>query len=144
MKFSSGKCVRCDREGMFAKPALKLCPVCNKKRLDAQKGKDPRKAHASPLRGSKKTGLMTKKRKPTGEAELFRSIWNSRVHQCTNCSEPLREPMRSFYFAHIRPKSVYPEYRLDPNNIRLLCFSCHRAYDQGTREDFEKRSFVKK
>lgn len=32
------------------------------------------------------------------------------------------------------------KYTLDPDNVRILCLLCHMAYDQGTREQFEKRA----
>lgn len=112
------KAIRSDIGNAKAKsPALRFKPVCRTKAIKHQF-----------------------KRKKTGEAELFRQIWEERGHCCTNCKAFLGSQPRTFFFAHIKPKGNYPELRLDPTNIRLLCLECHRAYDQGTKEQFNKRS----
>lgn len=80
------------------------------------------------------------KRKPTGEKELFLSIWNTRKHFCTNCGVSLGKEPKVGYFSHIKGKGAYPELRLEESNISLLCLICHQAYDQGTREQFNKRA----
>ena len=82
---------------------------------------------------------MKRKRKPTGEANVFREIWNEREHICSNCGLHLGNDARSFYFSHIKPKGKYPELRLDKNNIELLCYECHYARDFQTKEKFENR-----
>jgi Zn finger protein HypA/HybF involved in hydrogenase expression len=123
MNLSSGICTQCKREGRYGKPLLKLCPVCNQKRLNEGK----------PL----KKGL-SKKRKITGEAKLYFHIWQSRKHECENCKINLGNEARSWYFSHIKPKGKYPELRLEESNILLRCLKCHTAYDQGTKEQFEK------
>ncbi len=79
------------------------------------------------------------KRKKTGEADLFKTIWDQREHKCTNCQIGLGDEMNVFYFAHIVPKGREPSLRLDSNNIRLLCKLCHITFDHGTKEQFEAR-----
>lgn len=80
------------------------------------------------------------KRKPTGEKELFLRIWASRMHVCINCGVGLGKEPKVGYFSHIKSKGAYPELRLDETNIQLLCLPCHQAYDQGTKEQYNKRS----
>lgn len=79
------------------------------------------------------------RRKPTGEAAMFLEIWSQRPHVCVNCREGLGKEPRTFYFSHIIPKGRRPDLRLNPDNIQLLCFECHRAYDQGTKAQYEAR-----
>lgn len=71
-----------------------------------------------------------KRRKPTGERQVFEAIWKSRPHVCEVCGAILREP-RAHNFAHIIPKSRRPDLRLDPDNIRLLCLPCHTSEHTG-------------
>lgn len=82
---------------------------------------------------------MKRKRKSTGERELFLEIWNERLHYCINCKINLGNEPRVHYFSHIKPKGKYPELRLDKNNIQLLCFDCHYAHDFQTRNKYEER-----
>lgn len=82
---------------------------------------------------------MKYKRKATGEKNLFIEIWNERNHICSNCKIHLGNEPKTFYFSHIKPKGKYPELRLDKNNIQLLCYDCHYAYDFKTKEKFIER-----
>jgi len=81
-----------------------------------------------------------KRRKPTGEKPMFFKIWQERPHYCTNCKIHLGVEARAFHFAHIKPKGLYPELRLDPENIRLLCYECHYALDFQSKAKFIARS----
>lgn len=69
----------------------------------------------------------TKKRKSSGQAAVFRSIWDSRPHRCEVCDTPIHEP-RAINFSHILPKGAYPEYKLDPRNIEIWCADCHNKW----------------
>lgn len=82
---------------------------------------------------------MKRKRKNTGEAQLFYEIWQERPHICINCKAHLGNDARTWHFSHIKPKGKYPELRLDKNNIQLLCYDCHYAYDFKTKEKFQER-----
>lgn len=67
---------------------------------------------------------------------MFLSIWAKRPHFCINCKCFLGHLIMAHFFAHIKSKGAYPELRLVEENIMLLCFICHRAYDQGTKDQF--------
>jgi|688.fasta_scaffold410246_2 5-methylcytosine-specific restriction endonuclease McrA len=101
-----------------------LCFHCNQKRLQAKR---------KPYRYVKKA---------TGEKEMFLEIWSERAHICTNCQKTLGAEPYTFFFSHIKSKGAHPELRLDKSNIQLLCFDCHKEYDQGTKERFEKLKVV--
>ena len=53
-------------------------------------------------------------------------------------------------FAHILPKSIFPEHYTDPRNLVILCRSCHNKYDnnltfrQQQTELFKKASEIDK
>lgn len=83
--------------------------------------------------------MATRRRKATGEKKVFLEIWDEREHVCTNCNRHLGSEPRATYFAHIKPKSIYPSLRLDKANIRLLCFECHYAYDHQSKAHFIAR-----
>lgn len=78
-------------------------------------------------------------RKKTGEREMFLEIWQERPHYCTNknCNKWLGNEPRTFFFSHIKPKSVYPQLRLNKNNIQLLCFDCHQIFDFGDKSKID-------
>lgn len=95
-------------------------------------------------RSPHRRGSAPKRRKPTGEALLFKIIWTERPHYCVWCGEWLGNEACTFHFSHIIPKGRWPDLRLDPTNIRLLCFECHQAYDQGTKKQYEARRNIHK
>lgn len=103
-----------------------MCVFCNKERLNE---KNPKK----------KKGIKKKYPKKSGEAEVFKIIWEEREHICNNCLMPLGDEMRAHYFSHNRSKKVYSEGRLDKNCITILCFICHHCKDFEGVESFNKR-----
>lgn len=132
MRQIKGICSECGEDRWYKHKAKKLCAFCN----EARKTKDKLSRGKTPYRYVKK---------PTGEAHVFREIWNSRPHECEHCGKPLDLP-RAHYFAHQKSKGAYPELRLDPDNIKLFCFDfsnssegCHYLFDHGTKEQFEER-----
>ncbi len=70
------------------------------------------------------------KRRPTGELNLYKEIWDERPHK----SEVSGEPIPFFHvwcFSHILPKGLYPKYRLNKENIIIKTPKEH--YDWGNR-----------
>ena len=59
-------------------------------------------------------------KEPTGELKLFKIIWQTRPHRCEVCDKEINEFSHNI-FSHILPKGLYPEYRLDENNIWIMC-----------------------
>lgn len=90
------------------------------------------------------TKLYKYKRKPTGEKELFLSIWLKRPHICENCTIYLGEEPKTFYFSHIKSKGAHPELRLDENNIELLCLECHQAWEFNREKYYTRKKSVSK
>jgi 5-methylcytosine-specific restriction endonuclease McrA len=127
MILAKGLCKVCNKITYLENKKYGLCPVHNRARLQAD---NPKKKQ--PIR-------LAPKREATGEAALFKAIWFSRPHYCTNCNEFLGHEAKSWFFSHIKSKGAYPELRLDPANIQLLCLTCHNLYDQGTREAYNNR-----
>jgi len=127
MQYRLGICKECPEgknEKMIVNRTKMLCQVHNQERLD--KGKEQKKPYVY-------------KRKETGEWNLFLAIWAVRDHACTNCGIFLGDIPQPHFFSHIKSKGAHPELRLEPKNINLLCFECHREYDQGTKEKFDAR-----
>lgn len=79
-----------------------------------------------------------KKRKPTGELKLFLEIYNERELKSFITERPIiYKPYDSRFvncFAHVLPKSKYPKFRLNKNNIVLLTPYEHYLYDYGCRD----------
>ena len=132
MKPQKGICESCNEKRWYSHKAKKLCSYCNQKRKDEIKK----------TQGKKKYRYV---KKPTGERELFKRIWETRPHVCEHCHKPLDLP-RVHYFAHIKGKGAYPELRLEESNIKLMCYdfinpsnSCHYLYDNGVNAQFMER-----
>ena len=81
------------------------------------------------------------RRKATGEAEVFREIWEEREHFCENldCGVFLGDEARAGYFSHNKPKSTHPELRLDKTNIDLLCLKCHDGW-RGSKSNYRLKN----
>jgi len=119
-----GTCSSCEKVGdiiVKSLPSLgSLCFDCNRKRLEAGK--------------VKKSSAIVSKKRPSGEAGMFEVIWNTRPHVSFVSGQQLGTEAKSFFFAHVLPKSTYPEYRLFMNNIVLLSYSEHMDWDQSGRD----------
>ncbi len=63
------------------------------------------------------------------EKDLFFEIRNNRIHECKICGKFIPEA-KTRCFAHMLSKKMYPEYRINPNNIVLVCsLDCHWLVD---------------
>lgn len=111
-----------------------LCYECNFKRL--HKGLS---SFEYKLLKQKENIKKRTKKKNKGEKELFLEIWNEKAHYCENkkCNKWLGHEPKAIFFSHRKPKSIYPELRLDKNNIDLLCQDCHWVWDFGDRKKIE-------
>lgn len=83
-----------------------------------------------------------KKRKSSGQAALFRKIWDKRPHRCITCSTHIHEA-RAENFSHVLPKGAYPEYKLDERNVVLQCGRCHQNWHIYGKELRELRGWSK-
>lgn len=68
------------------------------------------------------------------ETEIFDIVWNERPHECVKCRKKLKKK-KIHNFDHIIPKSRGEQYRLDPDNIQILCFWCH--YEKTTWQNYK-------
>lgn len=90
----------------------------------------------------KKASTLSTKRKPTGEKEVFRRIWDAADGnaKCLTCGTAITEG-RAINFSHLLPKGKYPEYRLDKRNIVLQCSGCHMKWHMYGSELREHRKW---
>lgn len=83
----------------------------------------------------------------TGELALFHGLWKVRPHVCSNlnCMTNGKRTIIFYFnvsfFAHIFSKNKFPELRLVPENIMILCLQCHFIYDMGTLKQKEVLRF---
>lgn len=129
LKISKGFCQKCGNYRFIANKKHGLCNSCN----------NERKGLKTPVNGFKSKFNLSRKRKPTGERELFFEIWNERPHYCEHCGSYLGDEPRVYFFAHEKGKGAHPEERLNKDNIHLWCLECHNAHDFKSREEFLKR-----
>ena len=82
-----------------------------------------------------------KKRKPTGELELFKEIWEERIHISFLSGTPIKY-FDVKCFAHVLNKGKYPKFRLNKDNIVLLTPTEHNLLDAGTQLARDKYAFI--
>ena len=85
--------------------------------------------YTKPKPKAMKRSKLKSKRKPTGEAALFRTLWENLPHECEVCKVYIHEATAG-NFSHLLNKGTYPEFRLDPRNVVLKCSSCHDLWHQ--------------
>jgi len=95
-----------------------------------------------PKREKKQPKPLQSKPKNTGQAAMFREIWEERVHECSHCREWLGNEINYSFFDHILTKKQRKDLRLEKDNIRLLCFDCHFIRHNMPMEKFEARKKV--
>lgn len=83
-----------------------------------------------PEKTEKKKKSYKYKKKPTGELELFKHIWEQRGPYSQISGTYLGE-FNVCYFAHIIPKAKnkFPEFKLNQDNIYLMTFDEHFMWD---------------
>ena len=109
------------------------------------KKKEPKPLKRSPLK---------KKFKATGEMETFQAViaeLPDTVTRCFVCDERITLVTHS-NFAHILSKKQYPDFRNNPDNIRILCFKpiadengngCHFLYDHTPHSNLKGEGWEK-
>jgi len=124
MNYKKGQCCLCPEgtEEYIVKklPSGHFCQKHNKERLDERKG----------LTGTHipKSSIKPKRRKITGELEVFKAIWATREHKSQISGETLGEFSVS-YFSHILSKGAYGRFRLYPKNIILKTHKEHQIWE---------------
>lgn len=129
-----GHCIRCNRNGVIVAVKKGYCQKCNHDLKQAKK-----KA------AGKKTGKYTYVREATGELEMFREIALNTIGdeatKCFVCGIKVAVVTHN-HMAHILPKGKYPKFRLNPDNIRILCFNiqgtgCHSKLDHHPHSELK-------
>ena len=128
---SKGLCMDCQFKKTFGKSRQEVYSERRKKKIK----ENPDKYKSKP-RKRLKTPKKRLKKKNTGELEMFREIWEERIHFCSNmnCMKYLGEELNPMFFSHRKSKGAYPELRLKKENVDLLCQECHYTYEFGSRD----------
>lgn len=85
---------------------------------------DPKPTKTPP----KKKKKIPYKRKSMGELDLFISIWYERPH-ISQISGKYLPDFNVTLFSHILPKSIYPKFRLNKQNIVLKTTQEHQDWE---------------
>ena len=78
----------------------------------------------------------------TGEKQMYWDIWTVREHKSFISGTPLLDPNQAAWvsqFAHVIPKSKYPQIRFNPEYVVLLTVDEHFGWDNLT--DDQRRKF---
>jgi hypothetical protein len=119
-------CSCCKKQSIVVVKKL-LCAKCNYELKQANK---------------KKPKSLNNKRNPTGEYNIFKTILDSFEDNpitCFVCGKRLSLVTHS-NFAHILRKGRYERFRLNPDNIRIMCYNiqgtgCHSIFDNNPRSE---------
>lgn len=117
---------------MAIKRTKKVCKGCNTPQYIFSKG-------LCKVCKAKQSKKKVYKRKPSGELKLFKEIAQERDWICENCKDPIHEITVS-NMAHVKAKGRFPELRLDKENIRIWCVTCHYEWDHGLKSRFQART----
>lgn len=89
-----------------------------------------------------------KRHSPTGERALFLEIWDERPHKSEISGETIYltpgDDMWVNCFSHLLSKKLYPEFRLNKNNILIKTPYEHDLYHTVARSDLEQTEGWKK
>lgn len=58
-------------------------------------------------------------------------VWDQRPHYCESCEKWLGPEPNLCFFDHLKEKNPFPELRYEPDNIGLVCMSCHSTRTAG-------------
>lgn len=59
------------------------------------------------------------------DEEFYKEVWAASDNRCQNCDCKLPRTPSNFMFHHVLLKSKRPDLRHVPENIMILCLSCH-------------------
>jgi hypothetical protein len=132
-KIHYGTCQLCGKDEQLIVVKRGLCQRCNHEEKQAKKKAE-----------GKKSGGYKYVRTATGEKDVFQEILDSyddKPIYCFVCKKRLTL-ITHHCFAHVLSKGRYPKFRLNPDNIKILCFDvntggCHRKYDFSPKSDLE-------
>ncbi len=98
----------------------------------------PHKRYTIP-KVSKKRQKKLAEQKVTAEkdASFYKEVYAASPHRCQNCDCRLPRTPSNFMFHHLLEKRNYPQYRYVPENIMILCLTCHSKAE--TNIDFAPR-----
>lgn len=85
---------------------------------------------------------VKKENKPDSQIKLFKSIWQSKPHECfvtkKNLDKYYNTKLWLNLFAHILRKSTYGKWKLKEFNIVLLSPEVHSIYDNPTYDSIKQ------
>lgn len=133
-----GTCIKCEKDDVLLVVKKGYCGPCNHKIKQEKKKKD---------------GKSVKKYKylkgPTGEKHVFEAFIENMEDVETRCFVcGIRVPLLTHNnFAHVLSKGKYPKFRLNPDNLVVLCHrivadddgnqGCHYAYDMKPHSELK-------
>lgn len=148
------KCKNCGEEKRIANKWHKLCHKCNLKRLEALKQSkvyEHTKTRIKSLRldiNSQKlqynisSHKAKKKTMLELDEEFYKTCFEKSDHKCEECKTDLPTEFKNesgeliarWRYSHILPKSIFPQFRHNTDNINHLCLRCHQQWDFGNKK----------
>lgn len=134
-----GYCKFCEQDDQLIVVKAGYCQKCNYENKQSKK-----KA------AGKKSGPYKYIKKATGEKHVFEEVLDGLPDTETKCFVcGIRIPLITHHnMAHVLAKGKYPLFRLNPNNIRILCYNfqgtgCHSKYDHWPHSELKGEGWEK-
>lgn len=127
-----GTCKECGIPRLIVVKAM-LCNRCNDRKKKASKLPSSKTSGKKTLE-ELKAYLKPKKRKVTGELDIFKELWSERSHVCQVTGTLIRRfDIRCF--SHLLTKAAYPSLRLCKDNLWIVQPHIHVQWEIGDRQD---------
>lgn len=98
----------------------------------------PKKVYVIPRVSKKRAAKIDQQKELLKlDEEFYKEVYAASPHSCQNCFCKLPKTPMNFMFHHLLPKRHYPELRHVPENIMILCLTCHSKAE--TNIDFAPR-----
>lgn len=117
-----GKCVGCGNDRLIV-VKKGFCKMCN------SASKSSNKDIIYVLR----TTVKISPRKNSGQAAIFKEIWDERPHVSQISGDFLGDDMNAFFFSHVLGKGAFPAFKLLKENIWLETPAEHMEWENGDR-----------
>ena len=86
----------------------------------------PKKKYVIPKVSKKRQKKLEEQKDLAKLDEVFyKEVWAASKNECQNCNCKLPRTPYNWMFHHLLEKRNYPQFRHVPENIMILCLTCH-------------------
>lgn len=113
-----------------------------KLKQEALEPKKPKKYVIPKVSKKRQKKLEEQKELLKQDEEFYKEVWAASPHKCQNCDCKLPKTPYNWMFHHLLEKRNYPQFRHTPENIMILCLTCHSKAE--TNIDFAPKIQIRR